>query len=220
MPECLCLNISVFTVSSHPHAQTDIVTISWWTDSRELAVKVFPWIVTTRCGISQNWSAILLLCIEKQIYSWLKEPETFRPLTLYWVWSNDFLSNKKFLVPDCAVCIDTNDVLNLAIVPVSSISSLWKGLLTQVVLVKIVAYFWWSRCDVFFVCLLGSLFVCFLFFPLFKARQMSHYVMVSPWCASLLTNTRFCFFVLEWTVIKLIWCYIKKRSFQMTQGDH
>ena len=30
----------------------------------------------------------------------------------------------------------------------------------------------------------------------------------------------FAFFILEWTIIKCIWCYIKKKSFQMTQEDH
>ena len=32
-----------------------------------------------------------------------------------------------------------------------------------------------------------------------KARQIGHYVMVSLWCESLLTNTRFRFFIFEWT---------------------
>ena len=35
-----------------------------------------------------------------------------------------------------------------------------------------------------------------------KGRQMSHYVMVSLWRESLLTNT----------IVKRIWCYIKKKA--------
>ena len=28
----------------------------------------------------------------------------------------------------------------------------------------------------------------------------------------------FAFFILEWTIVKGIWCYIKKKSFQTTRG--
>ena len=54
---------------------------------------------------------------------------------------------------------------------------------------------------------------------IFKARQMGHYVMVSLWYESLLTNTRF-LFILEWTIVKRIWCWTKKKIFQTTQEGH
>ena len=48
---------------------------------------------------------------------------------------------------------------------------------------------------------------------------MGHYVMVSLSCELLLTNTRFSV-ILEWTIVKRIWYYIKKKSFQTTQEGH
>ena len=53
-----------------------------------------------------------------------------------------------------------------------------------------------------------------------KGRQMGLYVMVSLWCKSLLTNTKFRIPNLWMNNIKLIWCYIKENSFQRTQGGH
>ena len=42
----------------------------------------------------------------------------------------------------------------------------------------------------------------------------------SLWYVSLLINTRFRFFILEKAIIKRIYCYIKTKSFQMTQGGY
>ena len=49
---------------------------------------------------------------------------------------------------------------------------------------------------------------------------MGHFEKASLWCDFLLINTRFHFFVLEWAIVKRIWCYIKTKSFQTTQGGY
>ena len=43
---------------------------------------------------------------------------------------------------------------------------------------------------------------------------------VSLWYVSLLISTRFRFFILELTIVKSIKCFIKTKSFQMTQGGY
>ena len=43
---------------------------------------------------------------------------------------------------------------------------------------------------------------------------------VSLWYVALLINTRFLFFILEYAIVKRILCYLKTKSFQMTQGGY
>ena len=50
-----------------------------------------------------------------------------------------------------------------------------------------------------------------------KGSRTRHFVKVSLWYASLLTNTRFRFLYFR-IIVKRIWCYIKTKSFQKTQG--
>ena len=52
---------------------------------------------------------------------------------------------------------------------------------------------------------------------LFNARQMGHYVMVSLWCESFLTNISL-YFKMNNIIVKCVWCYIKKKGFQTTSG--
>ena len=54
-----------------------------------------------------------------------------------------------------------------------------------------------------------------------KGSRTGHFVKVSLWYASLLTNTRFRFLYFSISIIvKRIWCYIKTKRFQMTQGGY
>ena len=57
-----------------------------------------------------------------------------------------------------------------------------------------------------------------------KVRQMSYFEMVSKWFLFSVhpyqPTLDFAFFILEWTIVKRIRCYIKKKSFQMPQGGH
>ena len=43
-----------------------------------------------------------------------------------------------------------------------------------------------------------------------KAGQMGHFVMVSFGVHPYQPTLDFAFFILEWTIVKRIWCYIKK----------
>ena len=54
----------------------------------------------------------------------------------------------------------------------------------------------------------------------FKGGRMGRSDTVSLWCVSLLINTRFRFLILELAIVKRISCYIKTKSFQMTQGAY
>ena len=52
-----------------------------------------------------------------------------------------------------------------------------------------------------------------------KGSRTGHFVKVSLWYASLLTNTRFRFLYFR-IIVKCIWCHINTKSFQMTQGGY
>ena len=54
----------------------------------------------------------------------------------------------------------------------------------------------------------------------FKVSRMGHSVKASLWCDSLSISTRFRSFILEWTIVKRIRCYIKTKGFQTTQGGY
>ena len=47
---------------------------------------------------------------------------------------------------------------------------------------------------------------------LIKGSWMGRSDKVSLWCVPLLINTRFRFFILEYTIVKRIQCYFKKRA--------
>ena len=53
-----------------------------------------------------------------------------------------------------------------------------------------------------------------------KGCRMGRSDKVSLWYVSLLINTRFRFLILEYAIVKRIWCYIKTKNFQMTQGGY
>ena len=53
-----------------------------------------------------------------------------------------------------------------------------------------------------------------------KGNRTSHFVKVCLWYVFLLTTLDFALFILKYAIVKRIWCFIKTKSFQMTQGGY